>query len=167
MSDGSRRSRRISGRWSSESRPVRSRALAGLAAPWMCHLEPQNRVTGEPRWHREVLKPPSFSVLERASESRLLKDFYLAGGTGLALRLGHRKSDDLDFFGSRPFSAQDLLEMLSRRFGGVELGQLDARRCKFESAAQGLAFSGTGIRCSFLPRGSGRWRSPTRATSRA
>ena len=78
-------------------------------------------MTGEPRWHREVLEPPSLSVLERASESRLLKDFYLAGGTGLALRLGHRKSDDLDFFSSRPFSAQDLLEMLSRRFGGVEL----------------------------------------------
>ena len=60
-------------------------------------------------------------MLERASESRLLKDFYLAGGTGLALRLGHRKSDDLDFFTSRPFVAQDLLEMLAHRFGGVEL----------------------------------------------
>ena len=60
-------------------------------------------------------------MLERASGSRLLRDFYLAGGTGLALRLGHRKSDDLDFFSSKPFSAQDLLETLSRRFRGVEL----------------------------------------------
>ena len=60
-------------------------------------------------------------MLERASEGRLLEDFYLAGGTGLALRLGHRKSDDLDFFSSRPFVAHDLLEALSRRFGGVEL----------------------------------------------
>ena len=60
-------------------------------------------------------------MLERASESRLLKDFYLAGGTGLALRLGHRKSDNLDFFSSRPFTAQGLLEMLVRRFGRLEL----------------------------------------------
>lgn len=78
-------------------------------------------MTGEPRWHREVLGPPSLSVLERASEGRLLEDFYLAGGTGLALSLGHRKSDDLDFFSSRPFVAQDLLEMLGHRLGGVEL----------------------------------------------
>lgn len=26
------------------------------------------------------------------------KDFYLAGGTGLALQLGHRDSIDFDFF---------------------------------------------------------------------
>lgn len=78
-------------------------------------------MTGEARWHCEVLEPPSLSVLDRASESRLLQGFYLAGGTGLALRLGHRKSDDLDFFSSKPFSAQDLLDTLSRRFGGVEL----------------------------------------------
>jgi len=38
-----------------------------------------------------------------------VKDFYLAGGTGLALQLGHRKSDDLDFFSDRMFNADALL----------------------------------------------------------
>lgn len=47
---------------------------------------------------------PNTLVSENAlalSELKLLsfiKDFYLAGGTALALQLGHRKSVDLDFF---------------------------------------------------------------------
>ncbi|MGB9497850.1 MAG: nucleotidyl transferase AbiEii/AbiGii toxin family protein [Dissulfuribacterales bacterium] len=36
-------------------------------------------------------------------------DFYLAGGTALALQLRHRKSDDLDFFSTRPFNTDVLL----------------------------------------------------------
>lgn len=34
--------------------------------------------------------------------------YYLAGGTGLALQIGHRKSEDFDFFTSQPFSTTDL-----------------------------------------------------------
>ena len=41
-----------------------------------------------------------------------LSDFYLAGGTSLALQIGHRLSVDLDFFGQRPFIAQELLDEL-------------------------------------------------------
>jgi hypothetical protein len=39
--------------------------------------------------------------------------FALAGGTSLALRLGHRLSVDLDFFTLSPFEAQDLAEQLN------------------------------------------------------
>jgi len=37
-------------------------------------------------------------VLRAVGESELCPRFYLAGGTGLALQLGHRRSVDLDFF---------------------------------------------------------------------
>ena len=37
-------------------------------------------------------------VLERLSESGIVDDFYLAGGTALYLRYHHRVSEDLDFF---------------------------------------------------------------------
>jgi predicted nucleotidyltransferase component of viral defense system len=37
-------------------------------------------------------------VLNSFSQSEMSKHFYLAGGTALALQLGHRKSVDLDFF---------------------------------------------------------------------
>ncbi len=39
-------------------------------------------------------------VLENLARATMLEPFYLAGGTALALRLGHRLSVDLDFFGA-------------------------------------------------------------------
>ncbi len=42
------------------------------------------------------------------------KDFYLAGGTGLALQLGHRKSYDLDFFNGKYFSSSNLFQKIQK-----------------------------------------------------
>ncbi len=39
--------------------------------------------------------------------------FYLSGGTGLAFQLGHRKSDDLDFFSDRMFNTDAILSLIS------------------------------------------------------
>lgn len=50
--------------------------------------------------HPETLYPKTREVLEKLSKERFLRGFYLAGGTALALQLGHRKSIDLDFFSS-------------------------------------------------------------------
>lgn len=40
--------------------------------------------------------------------------FYLAGGTGLALHLGHRRSRDLDWFTPQPFDGARLAEALPK-----------------------------------------------------
>ena len=50
-----------------------------------------------------------------ASLSRLpaLHSFYLGGGSGLALHLGHRQSDDLDFFSRRSFRPELLARHLT------------------------------------------------------
>lgn len=42
------------------------------------------------------------------------QNYYLAGGTGLALQIGHRKSEDFDFFTSRSFSTIDLFDELQK-----------------------------------------------------
>lgn len=42
-------------------------------------------------------------VLEKIKKKEFLKNFYLAGGTALAIQLGHRKSIDLDFFSQKSF----------------------------------------------------------------
>jgi len=44
-------------------------------------------------------------------------DFYLAGGTGLALQIGHRDSIDFDFFSSNSFDPNKLIERLLAIFG--------------------------------------------------
>lgn len=48
--------------------------------------------------------------------------FYLAGGTGLALHLGHRVSEDLDFFAPRRFEPQELAAALADCFEAEVLG---------------------------------------------
>lgn len=37
-----------------------------------------------------------------------ISSFYLAGGTGLALQLGHRVSEDLEFFSEESFDAEEI-----------------------------------------------------------
>ena len=58
--------------------------------------------------HPQTLYPKTKQVLNKLSDLSFLKGWYLAGGTGLALQLGHRKSIDLDFFTDK-FPKRDLL----------------------------------------------------------
>ena len=46
----------------------------------------------------QTISPEMRQVLNGFSSSEIGSHFYLAGGTALALQLGHRKSVDLDFF---------------------------------------------------------------------
>jgi hypothetical protein len=50
----------------------------------------------QPHW--EALTPVTQEAFQQARHFEALSHFYLAGGTGLALHLGHRFSIDLDFF---------------------------------------------------------------------
>ncbi len=49
----------------------------------------------------QTLYPKTKQVLESLKENLDLANWYLAGGTGLSLQLGHRKSIDLDFFSDK------------------------------------------------------------------
>ena len=55
-------------------------------------------------------------ALDRA---KLLSRFYLAGGTGLALQMGHRLSLDLDFFSLDHFDEEVLLQRVQAMQGFV------------------------------------------------
>jgi Nucleotidyl transferase AbiEii toxin, Type IV TA system len=48
--------------------------------------------------HWEALTPATRQVFHQVGRLPFIKSFYLAGGTGLALHLGHRFSVDLDLF---------------------------------------------------------------------
>ena len=54
-----------------------------------------------------------------------LKIFYLVGGTALALRLGHRKSIDLDFFTHSDFNSQSVAFTLGKKYSAknIETGK--------------------------------------------
>lgn len=48
--------------------------------------------------------------------SAFKQDFYLAGGTALALQLGHRDSIDFDFFSPKSFSTEILFQKIQKIF---------------------------------------------------
>lgn len=63
------------------------------------------------RWHLEIL-PREQRALWDERVAKGFPDFVLYGGTALALRLGHRQSNDFDFFSSRPFAPMKLRDAL-------------------------------------------------------
>lgn len=46
-----------------------------------------------------------------------LKDFSLVGGTALTLLYGHRISVDLDLFSNKEFANDEIIEVLTKKFG--------------------------------------------------
>jgi hypothetical protein len=70
--------------------------------------------------HTEILTKAQRVVLERLTSIPVVDEFYLAGGTALALHLGHPRSVDFDFFRTSPFETEDLALTLEREFGGLE-----------------------------------------------
>lgn len=64
--------------------------------------------------HFEILPPRTKKVFEWLRGQSFIEHFYLAGGTALALYLGHRTSIDLDFFSIGEFDRDTLQEDLAR-----------------------------------------------------
>ncbi|MFA6042980.1 MAG: nucleotidyl transferase AbiEii/AbiGii toxin family protein [Patescibacteria group bacterium] len=62
--------------------------------------------------HPEVITARAYRLLATIGREPSLKAFYLAGGTALALQLGHRVSVDLDFFTPKHFSVPVLRKCL-------------------------------------------------------
>jgi hypothetical protein len=63
----------------------------------------------KPMWHRETITPATEAALVELRGAGLLDQACVAGGTGLALRLGHRRSLDLDFLVPEMFDEEMLL----------------------------------------------------------
>ncbi len=57
-------------------------------------------------WHPEALPPRARELARSLKRLEWLSRFYLAGGTALALQLGHRISVDLDFFSPEEFDSR-------------------------------------------------------------
>ena len=63
--------------------------------------------------HYETIHPDTLELLRKIQSLEMFKDARLVGGTALSLQLGHRKSIDLDFFGSVDISLQRIASELS------------------------------------------------------
>jgi len=59
-----------------------------------------------------TVEPGTLGLLKKIMAVPELSDFNLAGGTALALQIGHRKSVDLDFFGARMIDKDEMVSLL-------------------------------------------------------
>lgn len=91
-------------------------------------------------WHPEVLPTAWARTATDLSRQSLLDGFYLAGGTGLALQYGHRRSVDLDLFSETEFD--------STRLGDRLRGQSGLERVALEKGTAHLTLHG--VKVSFL-----------------
>lgn len=64
--------------------------------------------------HEKTINSKTKHVFKQITQSGIVKDFYLAGGTALALQLGHRVSIDLDWFSEKDFLLQDMIRQLEK-----------------------------------------------------
>lgn len=71
-------------------------------------------------WHRDTIDENVERLLRDLQSVPLGARFYLAGGTGLALQLGHRRSVDLDFFLPEDFDAEAVIQKV-QQLGGFAL----------------------------------------------
>jgi hypothetical protein len=67
--------------------------------------------------HKETVSEPTLELLKTLMQDEILKDFFLVGGTALALQLGHRISIDLDLFSKNGFDRANMLSALENKYG--------------------------------------------------
>jgi len=104
--------------------------------------------------HPKVLSPEGWTLTRELVRTEITAGWALAGGTGLALQLGHRVSEDLDFFRAGPFASEDLAAGLARvgrvdvlsRSAGTLHAVLKGMRVSFLAAEAPLLFPGTPYR---------------------
>ncbi|MDR1884188.1 MAG: nucleotidyl transferase AbiEii/AbiGii toxin family protein [Prevotella sp.] len=66
--------------------------------------------------HKEAVEGDTYQLLKKLMSDEKLNNFNLAGGTALALYLGHRLSIDLDLFARSDFNANELEEYLIDKY---------------------------------------------------
>jgi predicted nucleotidyltransferase component of viral defense system len=76
--------------------------------------------------HESILDEKTKQNLALLSQQEFIAHFYLAGGTACALHLGHRTSDDLDFFSKQNLTHFEMQNSL-RRCGHIVVDFSDSQ----------------------------------------
>ena len=73
--------------------------------------------------HTNTVEGGTLELLKSISAHPGFSNFYLAGGTALALQIGHRKSMDLDFFSILSFDENQIVGILESDFNASIINQ--------------------------------------------
>ncbi|MEO6221339.1 MAG: nucleotidyl transferase AbiEii/AbiGii toxin family protein [Ginsengibacter sp.] len=74
-----------------------------------------------------IISQAAFDLIQQLQNIPELKEFYLVGGTALALQLGHRNSIDIDLFTLKEFDDGDIIELINKQY---DISEIFRRRNK-------------------------------------
>lgn len=92
------------------------------------------------KWYQETMQSGIEETMSTLQKSAVLKSFYLAGGTALALQIGHRKSFDLDFF-SQDFD-ETVVEEKVKTINGFKLVKKETQTLHISIGKSKVSFLG-------------------------
>jgi len=75
--------------------------------------------------YTNILSPNTKNLLNILSKTDSIRDFYLTGGTALSLLIGHRESQDLDFFNQKSFEPE-LIQKKLETVGNLKSVSIEA-----------------------------------------
>jgi len=67
---------------------------------------------------KESVSEPLWNLLVDLQSREVFKDYFLVGGTALALQLGHRESVDIDLFTRNDIDKDEIYDLLNSEFNG-------------------------------------------------
>lgn len=68
-----------------------------------------------------LVAPKTLQLIKELQSIKELQDFYLVGGTALALQLGHRNSIDIDLFCNATFDEMQIISLIKSRYEFEEI----------------------------------------------
>ena len=98
--------------------------------------------------HESILTDVQKRVLHAVGPFARRAGFYLAGGTAVALRFGHRRSEDFDWFAPALSRPDALLSDLQAEGLSLQETQIEAGTVISRIEGVKISFFDTGIRCS-------------------
>ena len=71
--------------------------------------------------HTETVEKGTMDIVKKLMADGNFDSFNLVGGTALALKIGHRKSIDIDLFTTSDFNAQEISKYLTTTFNATRV----------------------------------------------
>ena len=65
---------------------------------------------------KKAVRSNILELIRFLQSDKKFEDFYLVGGTALALQIGHRESIDIDLFTTKDFDINSTLEYLEEKY---------------------------------------------------
>jgi hypothetical protein len=70
---------------------------------------------------KECVSESLLMLLKKLMNSDVFKDYFLVGGTSLAMQIGHRRSDDIDLFTQKEINKDEIGDYLFNNYKGKVL----------------------------------------------